>query len=423
MQLRDALRTAPAPAPRGLREWLLRPAGPVAIAGLVVVLLARAARVAVRFTQGGMDNGFVLHAGQTWLHGGSPYADRRFLYMPSAVLFAGAQALLPSPVVRVVVPLVCVALLGAGWWCAVRLFRVPPLSRFSVLGLLGLVLLWAPFGHLVNLGNWTVVGALALPLALLLADRGRWGLAGVVLGISVAVKPLLLPVALLLVLARQWRALAWMLGLPAVLSLGAALLMPNPSAFFTRTLPFLLKGGDALMRPYDSSLGAVLPRLGVPAVAAEVIAVACAAAVVTCAWLRWRRPGEGAARLADTAALLMLASFLVSRPAYDHYLLVVVPLLLAGALEADSVTRSPWFWVALVPQVPSFTFPLLDVPTRRAFKDVWTLTVLTLVLALWCARSPRRERAPWSTRVRRRRAPIPDGAEPPRRPAPRNGRP
>ncbi|MDF3302628.1 glycosyltransferase family 87 protein [Streptomyces tropicalis] len=388
MQLRDALRTAGSDAPGDgtMRAWFLRPAGPVAVALLAAVLIARAVRVAVAFAGGGMDNAFVVHAGQVWLHGGAPYADRRFLYLPSAVLFAGGQAALPPEAVRVGAPVVCVALLVAGWWCAVRLFRVPPGSRFAVLGLLGLVLLWAPVGHLVNLGNWTAVSALALPAALLLADRGRWAAAGAVLGVSVAVKPLLLPVALLFVLARRWRGLAWMVALPAVLSLGAALVMPDPGRFFTHTLPFLLQGGDGLMRPFDASLPAVLPRLGIPPAVAEAVALAAAAGGVVCACLRWRRADPGPARLADTAALLMLASYLVARPSYDHYLVVVVPLLCAGALEAGSVARSPWFWAALVPQVPEFTFPYLDASTRRAFKDALTLCGLTLVLAAACAR-------------------------------------
>ncbi|WP_199880893.1 hypothetical protein [Streptomyces kebangsaanensis] len=158
------------------RAWLLRPAGPVTVAFLVAVLPARAARVAVASARGGMDNAFVVHAGQVWLDGGAPYADRRFPYLPSAVLFAAGQAMLPAPVLRVAAPLVCVALIVGGWWCAVRLFRVPARSRFAVVGLLGLLLFWAPAGRLVNLGNRTAVGALALPLA----DRGRWDLAGVV---------------------------------------------------------------------------------------------------------------------------------------------------------------------------------------------------------------------------------------------------
>ncbi|WP_199880894.1 hypothetical protein [Streptomyces kebangsaanensis] len=207
-----------------------------------------------------------------------------------------------------------------------------------------------------------------------------------------AVKPLLLPVLLLLVPARRWRAPAWRVAVPLVLSPGTALVVPDPGGFLTRTLPFLLRGGDSLMRPYDSSLPAVLPRLGVPPALAVPVARAAGAAGVACAWLRRRRADPGPARLADTAAMLMPASYPVSRPSYEHYL-VVVPLLVAGALESDSVTRSPWFWGALIPPVPQFAFPHLDASARRAFKDAATLSALALVPGVWCARSSRRRPA------------------------------
>ncbi|GGV78508.1 MULTISPECIES: glycosyltransferase 87 family protein [Streptomyces] len=392
MQLREALgSSARQERPDGaLRAWLLHPAGAVPVAVLAVVLLARVAQVAAVSAQGGMDNAFVVHAGRVWLDGGAPYADRRFLYLPSAVLFAAAQAVLPAPVLRVGAPVVCAGLVAGGWWCALRLFRVPARSRFAVLGLLGLVLCWAPVGDLMELGNWTAAGVAALSAALLLADRGRWTAAGVVLGVSVAVKPLVVPVVLLLVMARRWRALAWAVGVPSVLCAGAALVMPDPGGFFTRTLPFLLRGGDAMMRPFDCSLPAVLPRLGVPQAAAVTVASAAAAAGVVCAWWRWRRADDGPGRLAETAAMLMLASYLVSRPAYEHYLVVVVPLLAAGALRAGAAARSPWFWAALVPQVPGLAVPLLDVSTRRAFKDAVALCGLALVLAVRCVRAPSR---------------------------------
>jgi arabinofuranan 3-O-arabinosyltransferase len=77
----------------------------------------------------------------------------------------------------------------------------------------------------------------------------------------------------------------------------------------------------------------------------------------------------------------MLSAFLVSRPSYDHYLLVVVPLLLAGLPYAGSVARGPWFWIALVPQAPGLTWPWLETVRQRAFKDAFTLCVLAAAVA------------------------------------------
>lgn len=361
--------------------WLVRPAGGHAWAVLGAVLVASAVHAARVTSDGGMDNAIVVRAARTWLAGGSPYDDPHFLYFPSAVLAAVPQALLPGALLRVLVPCAVTGLLALGWACALRLHRVPLRSRLAVLGLTGLAVGFAPFGHLVRLGNWTVTAAVALPLCLLLASRGRWTAAGAVVGAAVALKPLLAPVVLLFLFAGRWRALAVAALLPALASGAAALLMPDPAGFFTRTLPFLLHGDDAFVRLYEASPAAVLPRLGVPRALAEGAALAGAGAGVLCAYLRWRRADPGPLRFAETGAGLMLSAFLVSRPSYDHYLLVALPLLLAGLPYAGSVARGPWFWVALAPQVPGVTWPWLESERRRAFKDAFTLCVLTVTVA------------------------------------------
>ncbi|MEU0741056.1 glycosyltransferase 87 family protein [Streptomyces sp. NPDC006134] len=361
--------------------WLGRPAGRYLWAALAAVLGAPAVYAARATPDGGMDNAIVVRAARTWLAGGDPYDDPHFLYLPGAVLAAAPQALLPAAVLRVLVPLAVTGLLALGWACALRLYRVPLGSRFAALGLIGLAAGFAPFGHLVRLGNWTVTAAVALPLCLLLASRGRWTAAGVVVGAAVALKPLLAPLVLLFLFAGRRRALGAVLLVPALASAGAALLMPDPAGFFTRTLPFLLHGDDGFVRLYEASPAAVLPRLGVPRPLAEGAAALAAALGVGCAYRRWRRAGPGPLRLAETAAGLMLAAFLVSRPSYDHYLLVVLPVLLAGLPQGGSAARRPWFWLSLVPQLPGLTWPYLETGRRRAFKDAATLCALAWVVA------------------------------------------
>ncbi|MEV0320063.1 glycosyltransferase family 87 protein [Streptomyces sp. NPDC050658] len=379
--------------------WLLRPAAWQAWAALGVVLVAGVLRVGLRGPDGGMDNAIVVRAAEAWLDGRSPYADRHFLYLPGAVLAAVPQALLPQSLVRHLVPGGVTAALVFGWACALRIHGVPWRSRFAVLGLLALAAGFAPFGHLVELGNWTVASAAALPLALLLVRKGKWVAAGLVIGAAVAVKPLLAPVVLLFVFARRWRGLAAAVLVPGAVSAGAALLMPDPAGFFTRTLPFLLRGDDRFVRLYEASPAAVLPRLGVPQGAASLLAVLAAGAGVWCAGRRWGSGDGGPLRVVETAVMLMLAAFLVSRPSYDHYLLVVLPLLLAGVLVPGAVARGPWFWLALVPQIPGFAWPWLEPGTRRAFRDFVTLSVLACTVARCCLRP---------------RAVTLDGAEPPR---------
>lgn len=369
--------------------WLVRRAPWQSWVVLAAVLGATAAHVARATPDGGMDNAIVVRAARTWLSGGSPYDDPHFLYLPSAVLAAVPQALLPQDLLRVLVPLAVTGCLAVGWACALRLHGVPLRSRFAALGLTGLAAGFAPFGHLVLLGNWTVTAALALPLGLLLVSRGRWQAAGAVIGAAVALKPLLAPVALLFVFAGRRRALGLLVLVPTGASALSALLLPDPAGFFTRTLPFLLRGDDAFVRLYEASPAAVLPRFGVPVTLAEALAVLACAAGVVCAYRRWRRADPGPLRLAETAATLMLSVFLVSRPSYDHYLLVVLPLLLAGLPYVGSAARGPWFWLALVPQLNGLTWPYLEAGRRRAFKDAVTLCALAVTMMCHCVRARR----------------------------------
>ncbi|MFG1667973.1 glycosyltransferase family 87 protein [Streptomyces sp. Y7] len=379
--------------------WLVRRASWHLWVALGAVLGAHVARTARLTSNGGMDNAIVVKAARVWLAGGSPYDDPHFLYLPSAVVAAAPWTVVPRSALSVLVPLLVTGCLVGGWVCALRLHGVPLRSRFAALGLIGLAVGFAPFAHLVLLGNWTATAALALPLAVLLVGRGRWVAAGLVLGAAVALKPLLAPVGLLFVFARRWRGLTWMAGVPAAASAGAALLLPDPAGFFTRTLPFLLRGDDGFVRLYEASPLAVLPRLGVPGAGAALLAFAMAAVGVGCAYRRWRAGDAGPLRPAETAALLMLSAFLVSRPSYDHYLLVVVPLLVAGAPKRGAVIRNPWFWLALVPQLRGMTWPYLEAGERRAFRDAVTLCVLAMTLAAHCRRTAGRLASPPSLPV------------------------
>lgn len=383
-----------------LIDWLLRPANrPWQLLSLAVVL---GICVATSLRENwGSDNAFVVKAAETLLAGGSPYEDKRFLYLPSAVLMAVPEALLPQTVLRWCLPVGMSGLLGIGWLAALRLFSVPLRSRFAVVGFPVLALAYKPYVNLVLIGNWTAISAAALPVALLLAHRRHWGAAGLVVGLAIACKPMLVPVGLLFVLARRWRGLATAVLVPLGLSLAGALLMPSPSLFFTKTLPFLLQGQDAYALPWDASPIAVLPRLGVPEPLAVLVAFTGAGAGLWAAWTRWRRPESaegggvhgdtdgGELRLVETACLVMLAAFLVSRPSFDHYLLVVLPLLLASAVRPGSMPRSPWFWLALTPQVALVPWPSELAHKRRAFKDCATLCGLAIMLGRRALRSGR----------------------------------
>ncbi|WP_241844212.1 glycosyltransferase family 87 protein [Kitasatospora sp. CB01950] len=327
-----------------------------------------------------MDNAFVVKAAQTFLDGGSPYADRRFLYLPSSVLFAVPPTLLSEEARFWLVPAGTAALVVAGWFLALRLFRVPCLSRLGVLGVLFLCF-FGPFRNLVQLGNWTACSVAALPAALVPASRGRWVRAGLVVGVALAVKPMLLPLTLLFLFARRPKAFLAAAAVPLATAGAAAALMPEPGLFVTRTLPFLLRGQDSFAKPYDASLTTLLPRVGVPERLALAVAGLLALALLVGAWRRWRAGGDEGLRLAETAAMLMAAACLAGRPAFDHYLLVLLPVLAASVVRAGSVARSPWLWIALIPRMAGFELLWVDAVEHWAYSvAAVNLTVAALLL-------------------------------------------
>ncbi|MEV4439314.1 glycosyltransferase family 87 protein [Streptomyces sp. NPDC049577] len=379
MSPRQVTRAPEDTRPDAFARWLRGRVSPPLLCAAVLLLALSTGRAYGKDLIG-LDNDIVVRAARTLLDGGAPYEDKRFLYLPGAVLAALPQTPLGDRTLFCAVPVVTALFVAAGGVLALRVFGVRADSRLAAAMAVGIAL-FLPFHSIVFLGNWTVLSAAGFPAALMLAGRGRWEGAGVVVGAAIALKPMLVPVLLLFVLARRWWGLVWAVTVPLVVSLVAAAAMPRPALFLTRTLPFLLHGQDEYARPFDASWPAVLPRLGVPHHLAFACAGAAALTVLWFAWLRWRCGGVESLRVTETASLLMLAAFVASRPSFLNYALVVVPSLAASVVERGAAVRSVWFWMALVPQLGGVPWPGLENARRHAFKDIVMYTGMAAVLA------------------------------------------
>jgi arabinofuranan 3-O-arabinosyltransferase len=373
-----------------LAQLVRRPAPWTArIAAYVVFLLFNL--VAMSLTPiSGKDDTLIVDAARNLLHGQSPYLSDRFLYLPSSLPFALVQTVLPDHRLVWVLPFAGGALLLVAWWAALRLFDVGLGSWLGVLGVVAFGFLGPP-SSVVYLGNWASACAAGAAVTLLLMGRGRWLAAGVALGVSIAIKPMLVPLGLLFLLHRRWAGFAAAAGIPVVMSAAVLAVIPRPGLFFTKTLPFLFGGQDEYARPYDSSLQAILPRLGVGPHWVAAARVAVALATVATAVLRWRAGGEPRLRLVETSAILMIGTFAVATPTFGYYPIVVVPTLVASVVVTGSVARSGWLWLGMAPQsqvtpMPWIDFPQFDqVSVRQAFKPVlWmAVTGVLLVVSIW----------------------------------------
>jgi alpha-1,2-mannosyltransferase len=338
----------------------------------VIAVVALLARLVPVLRGGGLtgvlayDDGVYYSASDALLSGRMPYRDYVLLHPPGITVvlapFAALGRLAGDPVGMAAGRL---AFMLVGTACAVLAWviarRVSPVAGLTA-GLLYAV--WQPAAYaerttllepLVNLG---LLGALALlPEG---ASRRRVALAGVVLGLVVAVKAwAIVPFAVLmlwLLLRRGWRD-------------AVAFTAAGAGAASVVCLPFLVAAGPQLVREVVlDQLGR--PNNGVPLLGrlasieglqlspgpvgaglAQLSVAVAAVTLVLVAMLAWRRPATRlwAGLFAAQGAMLMLS------PSYfGHYGTFVAPslALLAGAGTASLVAWSRSRSVALGRLVP-----------------------------------------------------------------------
>ena len=247
LSLRDRLRKPVPPAAAVL--W------PLALAFFADLVLRSysATRVIVDFG--------ILHDGAVRLvHGQSVYSDPFFLLPPSGLFLVAPFGLLSAHTAFLIWNTLSILAAVIGVACAVRF------AGLSIRGPVGAALLLVlslseSLTTTLLLGNLNNCVLLALGSGYLLAERrGRPRLAGVLLGLSLAVKPVFVLVLLLPLLQRRWRTVGWAIAIPAVLNVAGFLLTPHRGDFLSIAVTNLLSARPGT----NSSLWAMGVYWGVP---------------------------------------------------------------------------------------------------------------------------------------------------------------
>lgn len=314
--------------------------------------MAIVAVAAVRLKQAipfGGDLRIIWFAGRHLLDGDPVFADPYFIYLPSSALFAAPFGLLPEDVgVGVGAVLGCLAVIAFAW-AAVRLLAAPA-PRWLAPAVALAVLVSHAGGDLITVANSEFVTLAMLPFILLSAARGRWVLFGVLLGVSIAVKPFLLALLALPLLAGRFRALAIAIGIPVAVSLLTLPFVADPGAFFGTTIPNLLQGQDALNNTANASLANLLEYVGVPERLALLLRLLLVVVGLTAALLRWRRPGgDPVVRVVEVGTLLLLTSSLASSVVWSHYSLLALPVFVIAGRAGAVTGRTAVLWPLLLP--------------------------------------------------------------------------
>jgi arabinofuranan 3-O-arabinosyltransferase len=326
-----------------------------------------------------------LHDGAVrFWDGVSVYADPWFLLTPSGLLAMLPFGLVGPDAAFVLWNTASIGAAAIGIACSMRLFGVKPSGPVAGAIVL-LVCLSESLTSTLLLGNLNNSLLLALGAGFLLAERRRrWVLAGILLGLSLALKPVLVLLLLLPLLRRGWSTLGWALSVPLVLNVLGLALVPVRSDFLAVTVPNLLGGRES----YNSSLWAVGTYFGVPGWAilgARLLVLVLAGVAV---W-RLRLLQDTALRLATSYGVLLLATCLASSLSQGYYSLFLLPLL-AAAVRAGSAMRTPVAWVSVWLFAAQDSWALLGHPESseafRVYRYPLGWAVLLVVLVAWTLR-------------------------------------
>ncbi len=173
--------------------------------------------------------------------------------------------------------------------------------------------------------------------------QNRQWLAGIAIGLTLAVKPVLAPLLLIPFVYKQWRTIGTAIFVPAVLTLLAIPWSVDAGAFITRTMPYLTAPRDYFNSAIvGNGLYYGLPEwliLGMRGLFAAMVAVSL--------WLLWRYYREDRVFfVVTTSGLLLLAAYLLSSLGQMYYSMTLFPLLMSVVLR-NSVMRNWPAWLAV----------------------------------------------------------------------------
>ena len=416
---------APAPAPSAARAAStgVRPRAWVKLL-IVLLLLLLAGQFVLRGPwrglHGGAEYAYIYSASRAWLDGAQPYnldaciaqladaghpnprqLDEGALYPPATLPVFATLAWMDW---SAALPLwVGINLLATATLMLVLYHWLPTTlaPRPRALLALGLVLAWSPIHTAFFVGQLSILVAALISAGLLLVQRRRPGLAGVLIGVACAAKPqLALGFLVLLALGRYWKALLSggltlaLLAILAVVRLNQT--APGWVAQFRANLAeasagngIVSAGPDATLRFQMLDLRPILFGLTdnatlVSAISFGLVLLAGGLAVARLLRLgireHWLLAGAG-------VALLMLL------PVYHRYYAAVILLPLIGWVAAYCVNtrRDRLGWVlalCLLPFAVPGTTMLWKLQQRGslpgALTDTWLWTYGVLQHQTWC---------------------------------------
>ncbi|BBY66354.1 arabinofuranan 3-O-arabinosyltransferase [Mycolicibacterium helvum] len=195
--------------------------------------------------------------------------------------------------------------------------------------------------------------------------------AGVVIGLSLVVKPVLGVLLLLPLLKGQWRAVVAAIVVPVVFNLAAWPLVADPMNFVERTLPYIFSTRDY----FNSSVLGNGVYYGLPMWLILALRVVFLALAVASLWLlhRYYADRDPLFWMLTSSGVLLIASWLVLSLAQGYYSMMLFPFLMTVVLP-NSVVRNWPAWLATYGFLTMDRWLMWRWPTTGRFLEYMKIT-------------------------------------------------
>jgi arabinofuranan 3-O-arabinosyltransferase len=278
------------------------------------------------------------------------YVDPHYLYPPGGTLLMAPFGYLPFNPSRYLFILINAVAILIAWYLLLRMFDYALSSVAAPALLLAMFCTESVSSTLVFTNiNGCVLLAEMLFLRWLLdgSQTGKVGhqwWAGLVIGLTLTLKPLLGPLLLLPLLNRQWRALVPAIALPLVINAAAWPLVSDPMDFVTRTVPYILGTRDY----FNSSIEGNGVYFGLPTWLIVFLRIMFTLLAIGALWLLYRyyRTRDPRFWFTSSSGVLLLWSWLVLSLAQGYYSMMLFPFLMTVVLP-NSLIRSWPAWLGI----------------------------------------------------------------------------
>ncbi|MGW5312735.1 glycosyltransferase family 87 protein [Nocardia thailandica] len=268
--------------------------------------------------------------------------DPHYLYPPSSTMLFAPVAIIDYEKSRWLFILLNVVAILIAWYLLLRLFRFGLNSIAAPALLLAMFASEAVTNTLVFTNvNGCMLLAELLFLHLLLSRRDLW--AGVVMGLTIAIKPTLAPLLLIAAVRGQWKVFLTATAVPVVLNVIAWPLAVDPGKYFTDVMPYLSDTRDY----FNSSIPGNGAYYGLPHWLVLGLQGLMAAVVALSLYLLWRYYRRDELFFVTTASgVLLTAWFLLPSLGQMYYSILLFPFLMSVVLR-NSVLRNWPAWLAI----------------------------------------------------------------------------